>query len=105
MDTDDGGRGGGSSSSEDESSADDEEMVPIELTDDLRRILEQDYYMVKEKGKVMKVPAEPNVVGILEMYWRHYVTNRLCGVNDKPNTRNRQPCTQQRTKPEDLQKK
>lgn len=39
------------------------------------------------------------------MYWQHYVTNKLYGMNDKPNTRHRQPYNQQKIKPEDLQKK
>lgn len=55
--------------------------------------------------QLLKIPAEPNVISILEMYWCHYVTNKLYGMNDKPNTRNRQPYNQQKTKPEDLQKK
>lgn len=49
MDTDDGQEP--TSSSEEESSAD-EESVPVELTNDLRKILEQDYFLINTKNKV-----------------------------------------------------
>lgn len=52
MDTDDGHVP--SSSSEEDSSAD-EDTVPIELPQDLRQILEQDYFLINTKNKVGKV--------------------------------------------------
>lgn len=52
MDTDDGH--GPTSSSEENSSVEDD-CVSIELTQDLRQILEQDYFMVNTKNKVGKI--------------------------------------------------
>lgn len=49
MDTDDGH--GMTSSSEDDSSMEDE-TIHIELTNELREILENDYYLIKDKNKV-----------------------------------------------------
>lgn len=49
MDTDDGQ--GPTSSSEEESSAD-EDTIPIELTPDLKQILEHDYFLINSKNKV-----------------------------------------------------
>lgn len=49
MDTDDGQ--GPTSSSEEESSAD-EDTIPIELTPDLKQILEHDYFLINSKSKV-----------------------------------------------------
>ncbi|RZC39638.1 male-specific lethal 3 -like, partial [Asbolus verrucosus] len=86
MDTDDGH--GEITSSEDDSSMD-EESVPIELTTELRECLEQDYYLINTKNKLVRLPAEPNVVNILENYWKHYATSQICDLNEKANTRHR----------------
>ncbi|KAJ8920482.1 hypothetical protein NQ315_005351 [Exocentrus adspersus] len=103
MDTDDGQ--GMTSSSEDDSSLEDE-SIHIELTHDLRKILENDHYLIKDKNKLLKLPAEPNVVTILETYYRHYATNQICGLTEKSNTRYRPPPVnnQVKPKPEDIQK-
>ncbi|KAF5279553.1 hypothetical protein FQR65_LT03375 [Abscondita terminalis] len=95
LDTDD-----SSHSSEDESSIDDD-GIPIELTQDLRNILEHDYHNVNNRNKLMKLPADPNVVTILEMYWKHYATTLFCGLSDKPHTRHRTPS---KIRSEDIQK-
>lgn len=50
----------------------------------------------------MKLPTEPTVVAILEMYWRHYATTLLCSINDKTHSRYR---TSVKARPEDVQKK
>ncbi|XP_031338068.1 male-specific lethal 3 homolog [Photinus pyralis] len=89
-----------SHSSEEDSSLEDD-MFPIELSQDLKEILENDYENINNQNKLMKLPAEPNVVTILEMYWKHYATSLLCGLNDKPLTRHRIPS---KIRPEDVQK-
>lgn len=55
----------------------------------------------------MKLPAEPNIVTILETYYRHYATNQICGLTEKSNTRYRPPPANNhvKPKPEDIQKK
>ncbi|KAK4881742.1 hypothetical protein RN001_005061 [Aquatica leii] len=89
-----------SSHSSEDSSLDDD-SVPIELSQDLRNILEHDYHNVNNRNKLMKLPADPNVVAILEMYWKHYATSLLCGLNAKPHTRHRTPS---KIRPDDVQK-
>lgn len=104
MDTDDGQ--GITSSSEDDSSTEDE-TIYIELTADLRKVIEEDYYLIKEKNKLMKVPAEPNVATILETYYRLYASNQICGLTEKPAGRYRNPNNQQvngKTKSEYIQR-
>ncbi|KAJ8977286.1 hypothetical protein NQ317_015571, partial [Molorchus minor] len=103
MDTDDGQ--GVTSSSEDDSSTE-EDIVHIELTDGLRQLLEADYYLINDKNKLMKLPTEPNVVTILETYYRHYATNQICGLTEKSNMRYRPPpaSNHAKLKPEDINK-
>ncbi|CAG9836914.1 unnamed protein product [Diabrotica balteata] len=104
MDTDDGQ--GITSTSEDDSSTEDE-AIYIELTADLRKIIENDYYLIKEKNKLMKLPAEPNIATILESYYRHYATNQICGLTEKSTGRYRTQSINQNSvkpKPEDIQR-
>lgn len=37
-----------------------------------------------------KLPAEPNVVQILEEFWKKYATNQLMYLNEKSSKRHRQ---------------
>ncbi|KAF5286914.1 hypothetical protein FQA39_LY00447 [Lamprigera yunnana] len=89
-----------SHSSEEDSSLDDD-AIPIELTQDLRNILEHDYHNINNRNKLMKLPAEPSVVAILEMFWKHYATKLFGGLNDKPYTRHR---TATKIRSDDVQK-
>ncbi|XP_066258648.1 MSL complex subunit 3 [Euwallacea similis] len=75
------------SSSSDESSSIEDDAIEIEIVPELREILEADYYLINGKNRRIKLPAEPNVVTILESYCRHYATNQFCGVNEKPHPR------------------
>ncbi|XP_019874666.2 male-specific lethal 3 homolog isoform X2 [Aethina tumida] len=101
MDTDD-GQGATSSTSGDDSSMEDD-YVQIDLSIELREILERDYYLVS-KNKLSKLPAEPNIISILEMFWRHYATNQICGLNEKPSSRYRNSSNHNKIKPEDIQR-
>ncbi|XP_063912809.1 male-specific lethal 3 homolog isoform X2 [Zophobas morio] len=102
MDTDDGQDE--TSSSEDDSSIEDE-SVPIELTAELRTFLEEDYYLINTKNKLLRLPAEPNVLTILEGYWRHYATNQICDLNEKSHSRHRYLFhSQSKRRPEDVQR-
>lgn len=74
-------------SSSGESSAEDEERVPLELSESLKRILELDYELITKKDKVLNLPADPNIVTILEGYVKHCAVNHLCGISDKPQRR------------------
>ncbi|CAG9765966.1 unnamed protein product [Ceutorhynchus assimilis] len=102
MDTDDNPE---MSSSSDNSSVEDDEIV-IEIVPELKEILEADYYLINVKNRRLKLPTEPNVVAILESYYRHYVTNQFCGLNEKSHSRNRTSLNIKESKPktEDIQK-
>lgn len=93
------------SSSSDEYSSLEDEVIEIEIVPELREILEADYYLINGKNKRMKLPAEPNVITILESYYRHYATNQICGVSERPNARYRNSFVKQDIKPktEDIQ--
>lgn len=114
-----------SSSSDEYSSLEDE--IDIEIVPELREILEADYYLINVKNRVrfkssqkmsrlflskcvfqrLKLPAEPNVVSILESYYRHYATNQFCGLNEKTSRRYRNTFQAKEPKlsTEDIQRK
>ncbi|KAF7285009.1 male-specific lethal 3 [Rhynchophorus ferrugineus] len=75
--------------SSDDNSSMDEESIEIEIIPELRVILEEDHCLINEKNKRVKLPAEPNVVSILESYYKHYATNQICGLTEKSNSRYR----------------
>lgn len=87
------------SSSSDEYSSLEDEAIEIEIVPELREILEADYYLINGKNKRIRLPAEPNVITILESYYRHYATNQICGVNEKPNARYRNNFANREVKP------
>lgn len=126
MDTDDANTGVTTSS--DSNSSGDEDVVPLELTSSLRHALEHDFYLINTKNKVrianilnyldmkltldflqlLKLPAEPHVINILENYWKLYASRELNKISDKPNTRNRHSVYASsliKPKPEHIQKK
>lgn len=89
-DEDDSDDGEEMTSSETESSGEvDEERVPLELSDTLKRLLEEDYDFITKKNKVLKLPADPNIVTILEGYVKNCAVNQLCGIGEKPQRRYR----------------
>lgn len=69
------------SSSDDDSSIEDD-YISIELTPNLKQILEQDYYLINSNRKLHKLPAEPNIINILELFMRYYY-DYVCNENDK----------------------
>lgn len=87
MDTDDAITGVTTSS--DSNSSGEEDAIPLELTPSLKAALEHDCYLINSKKKLLKLPVEPHVVHILEMYWKQYAAKELAKISDKPNTRNR----------------
>lgn len=62
MDTDD---AQGVTSSSDDDSSGDEESVPIELTQDLRELLEQDCFLINTKNKVCLCRLVPSACYLL----------------------------------------
>ncbi|XP_030748090.1 male-specific lethal 3 homolog [Sitophilus oryzae] len=93
------------STSSDENSSIDDESIEIDIIPELRAILEEDYYLINGKNKRVKLPAEPNVVFILESYYKHYATNQICGLQEKQNYRCRNNFYKDsKPKTEDIQK-
>ncbi|XP_017782513.1 PREDICTED: male-specific lethal 3 homolog isoform X2 [Nicrophorus vespilloides] len=70
---------GGSSSCSDSESVEEDESIPLEITDELRERLEFDYNLVHQHGRIHKLPAEPNIITILEIFWKHYATSQKYG--------------------------
>ena len=49
----------------------------INLSDNLKRHLNNDFEMVTKKRRLNSLPAEPNIVSVLEDFVRHYSSGRL----------------------------
>ena len=56
-----------------------ENQAPIKMTDELKKVLEQDFYKVSKKKVLPSLPASINVASVLEDYVRHYAAT--CLVN------------------------
>ena len=67
---------------------DDDLYVPIQLHDKLVHHLEEDFVLINKKNKIIKLPAELNVVQILENFVRHFAANMtntpIIGVRSDP---------------------
>ncbi|XP_045460090.1 male-specific lethal 3 homolog isoform X2 [Harmonia axyridis] len=85
MDTDE---GQASSSSEDESSTDGE-YIPIEITENLKEFLKYDFCKIGQQKMLHKLPSEPNVANILEMYFKHFTNQQMSNITEKTGTRYR----------------
>lgn len=92
-------------SSDSESSYEDD-IIPIDLTAFLREHLENDHNLIKNCRRLHKLPAQVNVIEILEKYWKHYASEQLHSLLDKPTTKYRQyNYSRNRTSSEDVQRK
>jgi len=56
------------------------EVIPLPLTEGIKRKLEQDHLMINSKNKLVKLPAQPNIVTLLEMFVRNYAIQRLAAL-------------------------
>uniref|UniRef100_A0A1B6FRP4 Protein male-specific lethal-3 n=1 Tax=Cuerna arida TaxID=1464854 RepID=A0A1B6FRP4_9HEMI len=65
----------------------DDDVVPIHLSDAIKRHLELDYRLVTQENKLSKLPCTPNVVTILENFFRHWAMKQL-NLSDKGNHSN-----------------
>merc|ERR1719203_2600163 len=54
-----------------------ENQAPIKMTDELKHVLEQDYYKVCRKKVLTDLPAPINVASVLEDYVRNYAASAL----------------------------
>jgi hypothetical protein len=60
-----------------------ENQAPIKMTDELKHVLEQDYYKVCRKKVLTDLPAPINVASVLEDYVRNYAASALVNY-EKP---------------------
>ena len=56
------------------------DLLPLTLPDGLKKKLEQDHQLINSRRKLAKLPAQPNVANILELFVRHYATQKLATV-------------------------
>ncbi|KAK7082205.1 hypothetical protein SK128_019910 [Halocaridina rubra] len=54
-----------------------EKHFPIVIPDNLKTILEKDYFFVNEKDKVLDLPARRTVLSILESYVRFFAARYM----------------------------
>lgn len=70
----------------------DDLYVPIHLDEKLVHHLEEDFVLINKKNKLIKLPAELNVVQILENFVRHFAANMtnvpIVGTRTEPEIRN-----------------
>lgn len=53
------------------------EILPLQLPESLQKRLEQDHLFINSKRKLARLPAQPNIVTLLEMFVRNYATQKL----------------------------
>ena len=53
------------------------EVLPLNLPDSLKKKLEQDYHLINNRRKLPKLPSQPNVVNILELFVRNFAIQKL----------------------------
>ncbi|XP_054270346.1 male-specific lethal 3 homolog [Macrosteles quadrilineatus] len=54
-----------------------DDIVPIHLSDAIKRHLELDYRLVTQENKLSKLPCTPNVVTVLENFFKYWATKQL----------------------------
>jgi len=53
------------------------EIIPLPLSEGIKKKLEQDHLMINNKKKLVRLPAQPNIVTLLEMSVRNYAIQKL----------------------------
>ncbi|XP_029651036.2 male-specific lethal 3 homolog isoform X1 [Octopus sinensis] len=66
-----------------EESNDVESGIELTIPKVLRQKLEEDCYMINKKKKFLRLPAEINVVSVLEGYVKNFSVNVLYGLSDR----------------------
>ncbi|KAK2182671.1 hypothetical protein NP493_341g02036 [Ridgeia piscesae] len=67
----------------DEDEADTAVDVDISLPENLRKQLEEDWMLIKQRDKMVRLPASLSVIQILEGYVKHIAVNSLCATGQK----------------------
>ncbi|KAG8212649.1 hypothetical protein J437_LFUL018872 [Ladona fulva] len=101
----DDGTGEGMSSDDDNDDGEDEEeeeddeeeedenegRVPLTLSENLIKLLEEDRDLITCRNKLVKLPASPNAVQILENFMKQYALNQIFPATMSPDKRKSQP--------------
>ena len=53
------------------------EILPLQLPEALQKRLEQDHLLINSKRRLPRLPAQPNIVTLLEMFVRNYAIQKL----------------------------
>jgi len=53
------------------------EVLPLQLPEAIQKRLEQDHLLINSKRKLPRLPAQPNIVTLLEMFVRNYAIQKL----------------------------
>ena len=53
------------------------EIPPLQLPEALQKRLEQDHLLINSKRRLPRLPAQPNIVNLLEMFVRNYAIQKL----------------------------
>jgi len=69
------------------------EPLPVQFPESLKKCLEKDYKMVTEGNKLVQLPAQPNIVTLLEGFVRKFAINRLSAA-EKQIQKNHNPYRQ-----------
>ncbi|XP_046395735.1 protein male-specific lethal-3 [Ischnura elegans] len=71
-----------------------EGRIPLSLSDNLKKLLEDDGDLITCKHKLVRLPASPNVIAILEGFMKQYALNQLFPATISPEKRKKQPRNQ-----------
>ncbi|ESO88506.1 hypothetical protein LOTGIDRAFT_165646 [Lottia gigantea] len=61
--------------------------VEVILPDRIKQRLEDDYYLIHYKDKLLKLPVQPNVIDILESFVKNYCFNLLSDPGEREKSR------------------
>ncbi|XP_064637314.1 male-specific lethal 3 homolog [Lineus longissimus] len=75
---------------EDEINLDRIPELRLEIPEILKKHLEDDCYFVLRKNKLVRLPADPNIITILEGYVKSFAINILCASTEKVRVRGEQ---------------
>ena len=53
------------------------EIPPLQIPEGLQKRLEQDHLLINSKRRLPRLPAQPNIVSLLEMFVRNYAIQKL----------------------------
>jgi len=56
------------------------DILPLTIPDGLKKKLEHDHHLINARRKLTKLPAQPNVANILELFVRSYAIQKLSSV-------------------------